>query len=271
MFKFGISSWCYPWSVGVAKGPQPGKKMTALELLQKAEEYGLELVQIADNLPLENLTERQLDEVHAFASTHGISIEVGTKGIRRDHLLRMLEIAVMLGSPILRVLPAFFGSSAVMKEVEEQIAAVLPDFEREGVAMVLENTEAFRAEDYAGLMERIGHPRFRMCIDLANALGAMEGPEYFLGKVIRYCGNFHFKDVTVRRSETVMGFSVEGRPAGQGDLSLPWILEQLRGAGLDPSIILELWPPFDATIGRTMALEDRWVQESIAYMKSLQE
>ncbi|MEX0980588.1 MAG: sugar phosphate isomerase/epimerase family protein [Bacteroidales bacterium] len=269
MFKFGISSWCYPWSVGVAKGPIPEKKMTALELLQKAVEHGADLVQIADNLPLENLTEQQLEELRDFSVSRGISIEVGTKDIQRDHLLRMLEIAGFLGSPILRVLPAFFGSNAVMKEVEELIAAVLPDFERRGVTMVLENTEAFQAEEYAGLMERIGHPRFRMCIDLANALGAMEGPEYFLGKMIRYCGNFHFKDVTIRRSETLMGFSVEGRPAGQGDLSLPWILDHMKSEGLTPSIILELWPPFDRTIERTMDLEDRWVKESMSYVKSL--
>ncbi len=53
---FGISSWTFPWSVGVAKGPQPPQKMTALELLKKAKELNVNLVQIADNLPLEKLT-----------------------------------------------------------------------------------------------------------------------------------------------------------------------------------------------------------------------
>lgn len=267
--KFGISSWCYPWSMGVAKGPQPERKMTAMELLQKAVKYEVNLVQIADNLPLEKLSKNELDDLAAYAGDHGISIEVGTKGIEEAHLLNLLEIAKKFSSPVLRVLPAFFGSSAVMKEVENSIRKVLPRFEKEGVFIVLENTEAFKAEDYAALMERINHPHFKMCLDLANALGTMEGPEYVMQKLIPYVGNFHFKDVKVSRSETVMGFSVYGTPSGQGDLSLPRILGQLHGLGLSPSIIIELWPTFVNNIEDTMALEDAWVRESVAYLRSV--
>ena len=150
---FGISSWCYPWGLGVAVGPQPTKKMTALQLLEKAVEYKVDLVQIADNLPLEKLARNELDQLKDFAEANGISIEVGTKGIEKAHLLKLLEIASYLQSPILRVLPAFFGSSAVMNEVETSIREVLPHFEREGIVIVLENTEAFKANDYAGLMK----------------------------------------------------------------------------------------------------------------------
>jgi len=267
--RFGISSWCYPWSMGVTVGPQPVKKMTALQLLEKAAEYKVDLVQIAENLPLENLTRNELEDVKDFAVANGISIEAGTKGIEKAHLLKLLEIASYLQSPILRVLPAFFGSSAVMKEVETSIREVLPYFEREGITIVLENTEAFKANDYAGLMKRIDHPSFRMCLDLANALGTMEGPEYVMQKLLPYIGNFHFKDVKVTRSETVIGFSVFGTPAGKGDLSLPWIIEQLETSGLNPSIIVELWPTFTENIQKTMLLEDDWVRQSVDYLKSV--
>jgi sugar phosphate isomerase/epimerase len=267
--KFGISSWCYPWSLGVAVGPQPSKKMTALELLGKAVEYKVDLVQIAENLPLEKLKRAELNELKEFAEANGISIEVGTKGIKKAHLLELLEIASYLQSPILRVLPAFFGSSAVMDEVESCIRQVLPYFEKEGITIVLENTEAFKAEDYAGLMRRIDHPYFKMCLDLANAMGIMEGPDYVMQKLAPYIGNFHFKDVKVTRSETVIGFSVFGTPAGQGDLSLPWIIEQLETFGLNPSIIVELWPTFTENIQKTMVLEDDWVRQSVDYLKSV--
>lgn len=265
---FGISSWCYPWSLGVAKGPQPERKMTAMELLHKAVDYKVDLVQIADNLPLEELAPPELEELAEFAETKGISIEVGTKGNREDHLLKLLEISKLFKSPILRVLPAFFGSSAVMKEVETSIRRVLPRFEKDGITIVLENTEAFKAAEYASLMKRIDHPNFKMCLDLANALGIMEGPEYVMQKLLPYVGNFHFKDVKVARSETVIGFSVFGTPSGQGDLSLPWILEQLEAHGLAPSVIIELWPAFVETIEKTMILEDQWVRESVEYVRS---
>lgn len=267
--RFGISSWCYPWSLGVAVGPQPEKKMTALDLLEKAHLYQVDLVQIADNLPLEKLSSHELDELRKFASHFKISIEVGTRGNKVEHLLKMLEIARQFNSPILRVLPAFFGSSAILEQVEENIRKVLPDFEEAGITIVLENTEAFKADEYAALMKKIDHPRFRMCLDLANALGTMEGPEYVMERLAPFIGNFHFKDVKVKRSETVMGFSVYGSPAGQGDLSLPWILEQIHLQGLNPSIILELWPTFKDNIEETMLLEDKWVKQSVSYMRSM--
>jgi len=253
----------------VAKGPQPLRKMTAMELLSRAKEYEVDLLQFADNLPLEKLSRPELEKLAAVAKEEGISIEVGTRGNEEAHLLKLLEITIQFNSPILRVLPAFFGSSAVMKEVEANIRRVLPRFEREEVTIVLENTEAFKAAEYAALMERMDHPNFKMCLDLANALGTMEGPEYVMDKLLPYVGNFHFKDVKVTRSETIVGFSVVGTPSGQGDLSLPWILEQLEAQDLAPSIIIELWPTFMENIEKTMALEEAWVRESVDYMRSV--
>lgn len=267
--KFGISSWCYPWSMGVVKGPQPPEKMTWHDLLSKAAEMEVTLVQLADNFPLERLSNAELDDLKSFAKANSISLEVGTKGIEGNHLLKMLDIALHLESPILRILPAFFGSSAILKEVESKINQVLPRFEKEAIIMVLENTEAFKAIDYAGLLNRVNHPNFKMCVDLANALGIMEGPEFVLETLLPFCGNFHFKDVQVRRSETVMGFTVYGTPAGKGDLSLPWILKQMEIHRKSPSIIIELWPTWRGNIEETLILEDKWTRESVAYMKSV--
>ena len=268
-YRFGIGSWCYPWSMGVAKGPQPKRKMTALELLHRAVELDVGLVQFADNCPLETLSTAELDSLVAFAESNQLEMEVGTKGVEEQHLLRLLEIAGQLDSPILRVLPAFFGSSAVMDEVERRIRSVLPKFEKAGITMVLENTEAFRAAEYAALIERIDHPRFRMCLDLANALGIMEGPEFVMEKLISHIGNFHFKDVKVKRSETVIGFTVYGTPAGDGDLSLPWILEQFAAHDVQTSVIIEHWPNYEENMERTMELEEEWTRKSVAYMRSV--
>jgi sugar phosphate isomerase/epimerase len=255
--------------MGVANGPQPDEKMTAMDLMKKAVELDVSLVQIADNCPLEKLSGEELDALASYAVAHGLNLEVGTKGIEEQHLLHLLEIALKLGSPILRVLPAFFGSTAVMALVEENIRKVIRRFENAGVTMVLENTEAFRAAEYAALMERIGHPRFKMCLDLANALGIMEGPEFVLDKLMPHVGNFHFKDVRVKRSESVIGFNVYGTPAGEGDLSLPWILEQFRTHGVETTVILELWPPFVESIEKTMLLEEEWTLGSVDYARSV--
>ena len=66
-----------------------------------------------------------------------------------------------------------------------------------------------------------------------------------------------------------MGFLVEGQPAGQGQLNVPWLLEQLRSAGRDPNTILEQWPLPETTIEATIAKEKAWARESILYLRAL--
>ena len=266
-FNFGISSWSYPWSIGVAKGLQPVKKMSAIELVQRAIDLDVSLVQIADNLPLEQLDITELEELVNFTRKNQIQIEVGTKGIEVEHLLHFLQIAQKLESPILRTLPALFGKKAIWDEVRKNITAVLPEFEKAGITIVLENTEAFHVQEYVDIIKSINHPNFKLCVDLANALGIMEGPEYVMDQMLPHCGNYHFKDVYVERSETLMGFTVYGAPSGKGQLSLPLVLEKLEALNLNPSVIIELWPPLQNSIEETIQLEHNWVEESIKYVR----
>ena len=267
--KLGISSLSYPWAVGVRKGPRLRIRMSAFDLLEQAHALGVKFLQIADNLPLENLPWETMIRLKRTASELGIKILVGTRGTGKDHLYKFLEITQFLGSPILGVIPDIFGKREVLSEFEENLRTVLPEYEKAGARMVLENLEVYKTQEYKKLMEAVNHPNLRICLDLANALGAMEGPEYVMQELGPYCGNYHFKDVVVTRSETQIGFSVEGRPCGQGQLSLPWALEQLRQYGIDHTTILVLWPPWQGSIEKTVELEKQWVAESVDYIKSL--
>ena len=241
-FRIGISSWTFPWAIGVNKGPRPAKLMSVFDLLRKAEELQVPVLQIADNLPLEELAESELDELAKQAQASNISLEIGTKGTDASHLLRFLEIARKLGSPILRTLPALFGKTAVFDEVKNNLAQVLPAFNKAGVTIVLENTEAFSAAEYVALMNEVNHPNLRLCVDLANALGKMEGPHYVFEQMLPYCANYHFKDVEIIRSPTLMGFSVNGKPSGLGQIPVRWVLNKLKSNEMFPSVIIELWP-----------------------------
>jgi 3-oxoisoapionate decarboxylase len=51
--------------------------------------------------------------------------------------------------------------------------------------------------------------------------------------------NLHVKDFTIRRHQHMLGFEVEGTPAGQGMLNIPWLLGRLRDFGCNPNAILE--------------------------------
>ncbi len=267
-FELGISSWSFPWAIGVASGPQPDEKMTPIQLLEKAKELEVMLVQIADNMPLENLTSTQIQEIKTFAKENNIRIEVGTKGVDPEHLYKMLEISRYLESPILRTIPAIFGRKIEMIELEENIRDVLSRFQKEGITIVLENTEAFVVAEYAELMDRVNHPNFRMCVDTANAIGRFEGPHYVIDTLSKYCANFHFKDINITRSPSLMGFNIEGTVSGQGNIPLKYALGKLANLGLFTSVIIELWPPLQANFNHTLKLEQQMVEESVLFMKS---
>ena len=81
--------------------------------------------------------------------------------------------------------------------------------------------------------------------------------------------SLHVKDFCIRRADHQMGFVIEGQPAGQGRLDVPWLLDQLRAAGRRPNAILEQWPPPEATIQQTIAKEHAWLQQSVTYLRTL--
>ena len=268
-FELGISSWTFPWAAGAAAGPQPEKKMSPLELLKRAVELDVQVVQIADNMPMELLSKEQLHELKCFAIESKITIEVGTKGLDTNHLTKMIEIAMFLEAKILRTLPVLFGEKIGMAEVESNIKKILPQIENKEITIVLENTEAFLVEEYKTLMEKINHPQFRMCLDAANAIGRLEGPYYFLDTLVKYCANYHFKDIKSVRSSTLMGFSVEGTVSGQGEIPLKYALSRLMEHNIYTSVILEQWPPLLDNLSDTLTNEQKMAEESIEYLKSI--
>ena len=80
--------------------------------------------------------------------------------------------------------------------------------------------------------------------------------------------NLHFKDFVINRASHMMGFNLEGCPAGQGRLDASWLFDTLRGLGRDCNVILELWTPPENTLEVTIAKEQRWAEESIAYLRA---
>jgi sugar phosphate isomerase/epimerase len=80
---------------------------------------------------------------------------------------------------------------------------------------------------------------------------------------------FHVKDFAVMREWHMMGFRVEGRPAGKGQLNVPGLLELLFAAGAECNAILELWPPQQASLSETVTLEHQWAKESVTYLRTL--
>ncbi|MBD0258148.1 MAG: sugar phosphate isomerase/epimerase, partial [Cytophagales bacterium] len=57
--QLGISTYTYPWAVGVP-GSEPPVPLTAPDLIARAGEHGIPIVQVGDNLPLHTLPASEL-------------------------------------------------------------------------------------------------------------------------------------------------------------------------------------------------------------------
>ena len=77
--------------------------------------------------------------------------------------------------------------------------------------------------------------------------------------------NLHVKDFCIKRLKHNMGFIIEGSPAGDGMMDLPWLLEQLGDRCR--SAILEQWTPPEIKLEDTLVKEDEWAKKSISFLK----
>jgi sugar phosphate isomerase/epimerase len=154
---------------------------------------------------------------------------------------------------------------------EEAVSLLQPlqtEFEAAGVSLAIENHDRFQTSELAQMVRSLGS-WVGICLDTVNSFGALEGPGLVLDTLGPLTVNLHVKDFTIFRATHMMGFTVEGRPAGQGRLDVPWLLGELKPYNRHFNVILELWTPPEATLAATIAKEQHWAEESIAYLRTL--
>lgn len=270
--RLGISSYTFGWAVGT-DGHRPPNALTAFDLIDQAADFRVGVLQIADNLPAAFYEPASVRDIAAYADRRGVAIELGTRGCRSDHLRRFVAIARELRSPILRVVLDAADDHPSEAEVVDRLAAVLPEFRggdgRHAVRLAIENHDRFRAAALVGILRELGRrgvgDRVGICLDTVNSFGALEGPEVVVDTLGPYVVNLHLKDFAVRRLPHLQGFTVEGRPAGEGMLDVPWLLRRLRE--LNPAggynAILEQWVPPEAEVADTVRKEAEWAERSV--------
>mgnify|MGYP000259320160 CR=1 FL=1 len=265
----GISSYAYTWSIGVPGYPLPEKKMSPLDLIKMAKELGVEVVQIADNIPLHSFGRKEIENIGKEAKKQGVILELGTRGVIPSILIEYLEIAKLLEAKLLRVLLDSPDSSPTIEQAVEWIRSVLSDFRKEGIFIAIENHDLRTSKELLELVRRIDDPYVGICLDTANSIGALENPYEVIKVLSPFTLCLHLKDVEIYRPKHQQGFVIEGRPLGRGKLNIRWILETVKSFGRDPNVILELWVPFTESIDKTIELERMWIRESVEYAKQL--
>lgn len=264
--RLGIGSYAYFWAT-VAPGHSLPSPLTARDLLDKAAALDVGLVQIDDNLPLHTFPASEIDALAAHARSLSITVEIGTRGIQPALLRQYLALAVRLGSPLVRTLLHTADHYPSPDEAVAALRKISPEYAGASVKLAIENHDRIRARTLAQIIEQVGSRYVGICLDTVNSFGALEGPEAVVETLGPLCINLHVKDFRIRRVGHLMGFVLEGTPAGQGMLDIPWLLDSLAQHQHDPNVVLELWPPPEPELAATITKEDLWVKESVAYLR----
>lgn len=262
--RLGISSYAYPWSIGVEGFEKPEEPLTAEDLIDNASRHGVSVVQIADNLPL-----HKRDDLHRlgeFARERDIELEVGTRGTHPDRLRTYLEIAGMLRSDLIRTI---VSDPSDLDSAVESLRELKTPCQQSGTRIGLENHDELAAEDLMQVARRAGD-HVGICLDTVNSFGALECPDRVIDALAGRTINVHVKDFAIERSPHNMGFELTGCPAGQGRLRVNHLLNVLeRESETDFNLILELWPPPEPSLTESIRKEEAWVEESIEFLKSV--
>jgi sugar phosphate isomerase/epimerase len=273
--KLGINSYTYMWAIGF-KGvnpdfphseARPSRPLSAIGLLQKAKELGVELVQTGPNLPLDQLPDEELNKFIETARAWGIELELGTRGLDTKHLVRQVELAKRMGAKLIRTLPEIDGKYvASSKLIIPMVKEIVPLLEREDIKLAIENGRIPAAELRAAL-DAVGSRNVGVVLDMVNSLAVPEGWKEVSRSLAPYTMNVHYKDFIIKRAWHMMGFICEGTPAGRGMVEIDWLLEMLKVSPYDFNVIVELWTPEQTTFDQTVALEQAWAVESVFYLR----
>jgi sugar phosphate isomerase/epimerase len=267
--KLGIGSYTYVWSVGVPGYPAPARPMTAFDLLEETAHLGVDVVQIADNIPLHRMPAPERRALRREADGLGLELEVGTHGVRPDELRAYLRIAGEIGATFIRTITDTPDHRPTPEEAVALLRAVAPEMEHAGVRLGLENHDRFRAATLIDILRGVESEAVGICLDTANSIGCLEGTATVLATLGPHALNLHVKDCRVSRLPHEKGFVVEGCAAGRGQVDVPAVIRCVAANGHDPNVILELWPPPEPEIERASARERAWAEESVRYLAAV--
>ena len=266
--RLGLGSYAYAWAIGVPAHP-PVRPLTAFDLLEEAVRLRVGLVQFCDNLPLTQLTPADLDRFESRARELGIQIELGTLGLNPENLRAYLRLAQRFACPFVRVVVDAPGDEPTPAEIVARLHRIAAEFSAAGVKIAIENHDRLKSRTLAWIIEQLGPERVGVCLDTVNSFGSLEGPEVVVATLGRHTLCLHAKDFTIRRVSHRMGFILEGCPAGQGQLDVPWLLQQLAASPHPFNVILETWVPPDNTLEQTIIRERSWTEAGKKYLRSL--
>lgn len=266
--QLGISTYSFPWAIGINHFIPP-HPLTPFQLLQFASERDILIVQFGDNLPLHQLPLDELKNLKNVADSLNIKIQVGTRKLTVENVLRYISIATLFETDFIRIVIDEEDYRPTENEVIPIIITLIPYLKEKKLHLAIENHDRFPALSLRRIIQSTDPDCVAICLDTANSLGAGEGLSEIVSVLGPHTLNLHIKDFTVQRLNHKMGFRISGCTAGAGIINIPVLVDEIKKHGRCSSAILEIWSDPEATIEDTILKEKTSVEKSIEYLKTI--
>src|SRR4029453_10152890 len=118
----------------------------------------------------------EVDRLHRAASSAGVALELGTRGVRPDHLRRYLALARELEVTLVRSMLNTADHRPTSSEAVSMLRQIIPAYEQAGVTLALETYEQVPVATLVDIIEQVNSPNLGICLDPGNCVAALELP-----------------------------------------------------------------------------------------------
>lgn len=264
--QLGLSTYSFPWNVGIFDS-MPAHPMHYSELIAYTANHQIRHLQFGDNMPLDKMKDKELEEIKQLCSKHQINIQTGTRRLSVDNTKRYLDIAQYLQSPFLRMVIDDADYHPEVSVVIDIIKEILPVLYEKNIVLAIENHDRFHAKTLEHIILSTSKEYVGICLDTANSLGAGEGINEILPVLLPYTVNLHIKDFNIERVPHKMGFTVYGTAAGEGMLNIPELINTCSMQPTCKTATLEIWMNEEKDVEQAAIKEKQWTTNSIHYLK----
>ena len=145
----GLSTYAFFWQIS-DRAPKP---LSLQDVLSRTRDLDAQVFQICDYQPLHAYSDAQLRDLKKYADDLGVTLELGTKGIKTEHLTNYLRMAEQLGAKVIRSMVTAPDHRPSLAEAEALLKESMPAFEASGVTVALETYEQLSSTDLVALVE----------------------------------------------------------------------------------------------------------------------
>ncbi|UCD30262.1 MAG: hypothetical protein JSV03_07280, partial [Planctomycetota bacterium] len=149
--KIGVGSYAFRWSVGT-KDFVPSAPLTPLTLLEKSAACGAQVVQICENVPLDGVSNPDLEMIKQKAAELGLDLELGVRGNDLSYFERNIEVCHQIGSNLMR---AVLDGNEPIAQTIEMIQSLSDKLHAYDIKLAAENHFRFTPAELAQIIETV--------------------------------------------------------------------------------------------------------------------